>query len=235
VATSQHPEKAGVQIALLQALLDHGARMDQPSAGGNAQSAISGCLANGQPEAAEFLVSRGAPLDLESAAALGHLDVVTRYFDETGALKPAATRQQLESGFTYACGYGRTNVVDFLLERGVHPRSHDVQSGLHWAAYGADVDIVTRLLQHGWPVDVEHHRLQATPLELALNVWAHSPDLSDRERSYEVVALLVRAGATLGSQWFEKDEDRRRIAAQMRSDPRMQAALRSEILEEGPG
>ena len=46
----------------------------------------------------------------------------------------------------------------------------------------------------------------------------------------QLAALLVRAGAILDPQWYEDDEDRRRAAEKMRSDPRMLAALRGEIL-----
>jgi hypothetical protein len=70
-ATSIHPERAGVQIALLQTLLDHGARLDHPSAAGNRHNLVTGCIANGQPKAAGFLAAVGAPLDLPGAAALG--------------------------------------------------------------------------------------------------------------------------------------------------------------------
>jgi len=58
-ATSIHPEKAGVQEALMQTLLDRGASIEKPS-GGRGQSIVMACLANGQPHAAAFLASRGA-------------------------------------------------------------------------------------------------------------------------------------------------------------------------------
>ena len=108
------------------------------------------------------------------------------------------------------------------------PDRYDVQSGIHWAAYGADDEIVGRLLQHGWPVNVRHLRLDATPLELALAVWAHSSDREDPERGYAVVARLVRAGAALDPAWFKGDERWRRIAEQLQSDARMQETLRGE-------
>jgi hypothetical protein len=44
-----------------------------------------------------------------------------------------------------------------------------------------------------------------------------------------VVALLALAGAKLNPEWYEDDEDRRRAATKMRSDPRMLAALRGKI------
>jgi hypothetical protein len=148
VATSIHPQRAGVQIPLMQILLDYGARMDQPSAGGNGQSIINGCLANGQPEAAEFFANRGAPV----------------------------------------------------------------------------------VLQRDSPADVRDEGFHATPLDLALYLWANSPDVAERERCYEVVALLARAGAKPDAAWYEEDEARRRVVEKMRADSRMLAALRGKML-----
>ncbi len=231
-ATSLHPQQAGVQIALLQALLDRGASLDQPSAAGNAHSVVRGCLANGQPEAAEFLASLGATVDLESAAALGRLAQVKSYFDESDVLKPPATKQQMESGFLYACGYGRTAVVEYLLGRGVDPglRNADGQTGLHWAAYGAEVQMVRLLLERGAPVEVKDHRFHATPLDVALYVWQNNTDRETRDRCYEVVALLARAGAQFDpQQWHNPEEVGPGMSGKIHSDPRMSAALRGVI------
>jgi len=70
VATSVHPERAGVQNGLMQILIDHGAVIDRPRGVGNDHSFVNGCLANGRPAAAEFLAARGACLDLEGRPAL---------------------------------------------------------------------------------------------------------------------------------------------------------------------
>ncbi|HLN28696.1 MAG TPA: hypothetical protein VK395_13210, partial [Gemmataceae bacterium] len=67
VATSVHPLRAGVQNALMQLLLDHGAAIDHPQGADNAQSIVRGALGNGCPQAAEFLSHRGALLGLEEA------------------------------------------------------------------------------------------------------------------------------------------------------------------------
>src|SRR5689334_9309092 len=74
VATSIHPLRAGVQNELIEALLRRGAALDHPQSAGNGQSIIPGCLANGRPQAAEYLASRGAALDLEAAAGVGRLE-----------------------------------------------------------------------------------------------------------------------------------------------------------------
>ena len=218
-ATSMHPEEAGVQIALLETLLDRGSWIDQPSAG-KWRSVVRGCLANGQPEAAEFLASRGAPLDLEEAAGLGRLERVKECFP--------ATKEQLGVGFLSACAYGRSEVVAFLLEKGVDPGLHDDihRTGLHNAAFGAHADVIRLLLDRSARVDVKEERFHATPLDVALWVWHTSSDPEDRERCYEVVRLLKSAGAKLDpQQWSNADESEPDMLGKIRSDPRMLAAL----------
>jgi hypothetical protein len=101
VATSVHPERAGVQEQLMQILLDHGAAMDRPRAAGNRRTIVEGCLWNGRGKAARFLASRGARLNLETAAGAGKLDVVKGHFSENGALKPDATEESSYSGASY--------------------------------------------------------------------------------------------------------------------------------------
>ena len=228
-ATSWHPENAGVQLPLMKLLIDHGAIIDGPDGG----SAVNGCLHNGRGEAAEFFASHGARLDLEGAAGVGRLDVVESYFKEDGSLKSPATQKQMEDGFAWACEFGRTSVVDFLLQRGMEVDAklrHDGEIGLHWAAYGGHEETVKLLLQRGAPIDAKDESYGGTPLGWALYAWGNSAEgEAERGRYYEVVALLVRAGAKLDPQWYEDDEDRRRAAKKMRSDTRMLAALRGEI------
>lgn len=225
-ATSIHPEQAAVQIPLLQLLLDRGSRLDQPSAAGNAHSVVAGCFANGQPAAARYLVSRGAPLDLESAAALGDLAFVQRYFADDARQRLTADERQIKSAFVYACGYGREDVVRFLLQRGIDPRTDpDVRSCLHWAVYGGRVDVITLLLDAGAAVNLRHARDQLTPLEVALVAWSKADEDAERQAFYEVVRVLVAYGATLDSDWFRQDDRRAELALRIKSDARMIAAL----------
>lgn len=227
-ATSWHPEHAGVQLPLMDLLIAHGATIDAPDGG----SEVNGCLHNGRGEAAEFFASRGARLDLEGAAGVGRLDVVRSFFYEDGSLKSPATQQQMRDGFAWACEFGRTSVVDFLLQRGMELDvrvKHDGQTGLHWAAYGGHVDTVKLLLERGAPIDAKDKSYGGTSLGWALYAWGNCPDRATCEPYYEVVALLVRAGAKLDPQWYEDDVDRRRAADKMRSDQRMLAALGGEM------
>jgi hypothetical protein len=92
-ATSIHPKNAGVLYDLIDLLLARGATLLDGA--GNAHTLIRGCLANGRGEAAQYLTTKGAPLDLESAAGVGRLDVVTSFFNADGTLTAAATVKQL--------------------------------------------------------------------------------------------------------------------------------------------
>lgn len=136
VATSVHPQRAGVQNELMQLLLDHGARIELPQ--GRGEAMVNSGLANGQPAAAKFLAAHGARLDLAGAAGIGRLDVVKSFFHEDGDLKPDTTREQMVHGFAYACGYGHKDVVEFLLNKKVDLGAGTSmgQTGLHWAVNG---------------------------------------------------------------------------------------------------
>jgi ankyrin repeat protein len=194
-ATSVHPEHAGVQEALLQALLDHGAAIDQPRGAGNDDPAVLGCLANGREEAAAFLANRGAGLTLVSAAGVGRLDVVKNYFDDVSALKPGTSKEQVQAGFLYACGYGQANVVEFLLERGVDLASHsgDGQTGLHWAVIGGHLDTVRSLLRRNAPLEVKN-MYGGTVLGQTLWSAAHG---GDSELYIKIIETLIAAGAEI--------------------------------------
>ena len=225
-ATSYHPEKAGVQIALLQLLIARGAVIDSPGGSG----AVNACLRNGRLAASEYLARHGARLDLEGAAGVGLLDQVRGFFDRKGALLPSATKPQMIDGFAWACQFGRTNVVEFLLERGMEVGAklrHHGQTGLHWAAYNGHTSTVKLLLGRGSAVDVKDAEFSGTPLDWALYGWRNSV-AAISGGYYEVVAMLVRHGARLDADWYEGDDDRRRAAEKIRADLRMAAALRGE-------
>ena len=218
-ATSVHPLVAGVHRQLIDVLLKYGARLDHQTGAGNTQNLVNGCLANGRRDAAAYLASRGAPLDLEGAAGVGRLDIVKSFFTDEGSLTPNATAAQMRDGFSWACEYGRTDVVEFLLDRGfdvnARLRPHQ-QTGLHWAAVGAHTDVVTVLLRCGARVDVTDETYGTTPLMWALHGWGNEPS-APRDRYYPIVGALVAAGSVVKREWLENEK--------VRADAKMHAAL----------
>jgi len=223
-ATSYHPAKAGVQLDLLDTLFRAGACVDGAPGGWNS---VVAALHNGRGRAAAFLAGRGARLDLEAAAGTGHLDVLPLYVNDDGSLTGGATQQQLEYGLIWACEYGCTEAVRFLLNRGVgtgNSLKHG-ETGLHWAALAGQVDIVEMLIEAGAVVDVKERTYGGTALGWAVYGWDNpSPDFKD-PRQVEVVQLLVRAGAVPDRAWLES-RNREGLAAKVQADPSMMAALR---------
>jgi ankyrin repeat protein len=193
VATSVHPERAGVQIALLQLLLDRGARIDRSGSAGNRQRLVKACFANGRGHAAEFLAAHSASLDLEEAAAVGRLDTVASFVNEDATLKPSVTIDQLRDGFLWACQFGRNRVVEFLIEHGVDlsAQGRDGQTALHNAIIGAQFETVKLLLKHRAPLEVKNV-YGGTVLGQA--IW--SAMNADTATAYlPVIEALLEAGA----------------------------------------
>ncbi|MGO4518370.1 ankyrin repeat domain-containing protein [Terriglobus sp. 2YAB30_2] len=212
-ATSVHPETAGVQEALLQLLLDHGAQIEKPNLAGNGTGAVVSCLANGRLQAAVFLASRGAHLDLDGAAGIGRLDTVKTFFDISGRLLPSATQRQLQKGFLWACMYGWEEVVVFLLEHGADVRdpAETGATGLHWAAGGAHLGIVKHLLLAGSSLE-EFNRWGGTVLEHAGYGLEHNTANADFAATFE--ALLAAGAAIRGPEvpgswlrWIDRLKD----------------------------
>jgi len=192
VATSTPPRKAGVQIPLLELLLERGAAIDRPRRSGGI---IRDALANGCPEAAAFLARRGAPLSLEEASGLGLLDVVQSFFNPDGTLKPPATPRERQQAFLWACGYGQDEVVEFLLQRGADlgAPDEDGQTGLHWAVMGGDPKTVELLVDRDAPLEVTN-KYGGTVLGQTLWSAGHGGDPDAYE---QIIETLIAAGAKL--------------------------------------
>ncbi len=204
-ATSIHPEQAGVQEALLEVLLEHGASLNQKDDRGG--STIAACLANGRPRAATFLADHGADLDLEAAAGLGRLAQVKTFFDGKGNLKAPATQAQMEQGFLWASEYGHNDVVEFLLARGtnLHAAANTGQTALHCAVLGAHRETILLLLDHGANLEARNS-YGGTALGQAL--WCA---VNIKEIDYTpVIEALIKAGSKIekgAAEWISQQKE----------------------------
>jgi hypothetical protein len=133
-------------------------------------------------------------------------------------------------GFSWACEYGRTEVVRFLIERGMDVaarlRPHQ-QTGLHWAAYSGYVETVKVLLAHHAPLEVQDQSFETRPVGWALHGWHERRGQQDVDSYYEVVGLLVAAGTFIDPTWLATDDRGRPTAEWLAGDVRMLAALTS--------
>ena len=209
-ATSTPPARAGVQLPVIDVLLEHGAQMNLLSIGGNNHGLLFSCLANGQPEAAAYLLERGAPADFTTAAGLGRIDLMRQLIDE---------KADLAQAFYYASGYGRVEAVQFLLDRGLPvdvevDRRGSGQTALHFASYRGHADVVQLLLRHGASVHTIDNTWHTPPLIWALTGYEKRG--AKAARYYDVVAQLVAAGATVTPDlltWEKAQADPQLLAA----------------------
>src|SRR6266851_5313441 len=118
LVSSCHPANAGVQVALVETLLDFGAAIE---ARGSAKwgSPLMTALAFGYLNTAEALVRRGARVDnIAAAAALGRLD-------EARQLLAAADGDSRHRALALAALHGHVELVRLLLDAGEDPNRNN--------------------------------------------------------------------------------------------------------------
>jgi hypothetical protein len=168
LVSSVHPHAAGVQSALVDVLVDFGAAVDGVK---NDGSPLMTALMFRYPLAAERLAARGATVDnVIAAAALGRADLVDRMVTSDGQLRPEVPMPEvpwprlpkdpkvhLAHALTWACVFGRDDVVELLLEKGVDASSSDgSESALHAAAARGRLDVVRLLMDHGASLEAQN-------------------------------------------------------------------------------
>ena len=115
-------------------------------------SAVLTAIYYQEPEIADLLIDRGAPLDMFEASAAGRVSVVAELHDRD----PALVEAWAPDGFQplgLACFFGHAAMVELLLERGAPVSSPSRNSlavqPINSAAAGQHVDIVQMLLARG--------------------------------------------------------------------------------------
>lgn len=163
LASSSPPREAGVQLPLIELLLDHGASLSGVGSkewGSNIRTA----LAFGYRDVAELFVRRGALVDqVDLAAGLGRADILT-------VLLPTSTAEGRHRALALAGQLGCADCVRLLLESGETPDRynppglHAHATPLHHAALEGHLETVRALVEHGARLDVEDTTYRATPL-----------------------------------------------------------------------
>lgn len=184
-ATSAHPRIAGVQLLLIDLLVERGAEI---GAIDGDSTVVRGCIANGCPEAALHLIKIGAkPDNIFGAAGLGQLDAVRRLF-------AGASESHRERALIVAAECEHLPVVEFLLDYGVNIAASDGMTALHWAAANADVAMVRVLLARGAPLEALNE-YGGTVLSSTLWFAYHARPVDFASRNYPAVFdLLITAG-----------------------------------------
>jgi hypothetical protein len=113
--TALHWAASSDDVEVLDALLDRGANIEAPGSVIGGGTPLADAVAFGQWRAAHRLVERGAEANLWQAAALGLLDRVRQFFDDTPAPPPAG---EITTAFWCACHGGQRESAEYLQARG---------------------------------------------------------------------------------------------------------------------
>lgn len=180
VSFSWVARKCGVQIELIDVLIDSGAALD-----GNPDNA----LVNGNFAAAAHLVARGAKLTLATALCL------ERWDDVTLLASPASTSEK-QFAFILAALRGKAEALRRMIDFGVdlNRPSADLYShatALHHAVSSGSLKAVKVLVQAGAALDTKDSAWNATPLGWADYYIAESKG-DEAGKSYREIASYLR-------------------------------------------
>lgn len=163
LVSSSPPRDAGVQVPLIDVLIDYGASIS-PSGDGAWTSPIETALVFNMGEAADALVRRGAPIGtLAAAAGLGRLEDVRR-------MLPSADANDRHRATALAAQCGHADVLSVLIDAGEDPDrfnpqgTHSHSPPLHQAIAAGHLHIVTLLVERGARLDIRDTIHQGTPL-----------------------------------------------------------------------
>lgn len=158
VCSGRVPRECGVQRALIDVLVDAGAKTED---------ALVSALAHHELEAVEHLLARGATLTLTAA-------VCTRRSAEAMCLLENAPPEERQLALTAAALYGNAELLAALVARGdvdVNSYSpatfHPHATPLHQAVQSGSLEAVRILLDAGASPDTRDRVYRATPLEWA--------------------------------------------------------------------
>jgi len=177
VAWSWIARDAGVQIALIDTLVDAGAALGLTP---------NDALVNGNFAAAAHLVQRGAPLTLATALCLER-------WDDGARLAEAAPPRRVRAEHAVAAVKGKTEAVRRLLAIGVDvnavsPDLYSHASPLHHAVSAGALATVELLVAAGARLDARDTAYDGTPLDWAKHAGNNAPYA-------EIAAWLTARGA----------------------------------------
>jgi peptide-methionine (S)-S-oxide reductase len=182
VATGCIPRECGVQIEMMDLLMDAGAK---PGSG-------LGALAHGNVAAANRLIERGGALTLGTAVGLERTDDVTRLASDAG-------QEERLVALTVAAFYGKQEWIAFLLDLGVnmnaYPKPDDFHSHatpLHQAVSSGSLASIKLLVGAGADLALKDKVHEGTPLGWAQHMRAGAQDETTRNQYAAIVEYLER-------------------------------------------
>jgi ankyrin repeat protein len=183
VATGRIPKECGVQIEMIDLLIDAGAK---PGDG-------LGALAHGNTEAAKHLLKHGGQLTLPAAACL-------EMTDEVKKLAASADAEELVTALTAAAFYGKAEMISLLLGMGAEPNGypkdgtgfHSHATPLHQAISSGSLDAVRILVDAGADLNLKDKIYGGTPLDWAEHMQKEEGFDNEKKKSFASITNYLR-------------------------------------------
>lgn len=185
----------GVQLELIDVLLDAGASVDGGTVyEGRFGTHTDAAIHNGNFEAAEHLLKRGAALTLSTALCLGRWADVDR-------LVRTASLEEKQDAFVQAALGGKAEALRRMLGLGVDPttisaRNHSHATALHHAVGSGSLDAVRVLVEAGADLHRRDTIYGGTPLGWAMHAAQGQKDQLRAGQYKEIATYLQQKGAS---------------------------------------
>jgi hypothetical protein len=184
VASGRIPRECGVQIAMIDLLIDAGA----------SPACAMAALANGNVEAAEYLIVLGDNLTLAMAVCLERMDGINQIAAQAGS-------DEKLTAITAASFYGKANMIERLLEMGIDPNGfpdakssfHSHATPLHQAVSSGSLNAVKLLVEAGARLDVRDKIYNGTPLGWAAHLQSDDSYDEAERRNFAMIETFLRS------------------------------------------
>lgn len=182
VATGRIPRESGLQIELMDLLINAGA---QPGNG-------IGALAHGNKSAAKHLIKRGGELTLTTAIGLDQADDVPRLLNK-------ATNTDRQIALIASAFLGKADMIRLLIESDADVNAyidrssgfHSHATALHQAVYNGSLESVKLLIDAGADLNSKDRIYDGTPLDWAKYMQKEEKDKSKRGKFAEIEKYLI--------------------------------------------
>jgi hypothetical protein len=168
LVSSSHPAEAGLQVPLIELLLEFGAAIEGHGTRKWGGGPLGTALTFGMVDAAEVLARRGACIDLPAAAGLGRAEDAARLLRSADALAR-------HCALSLAAQQGHPEIIRLLLDAGEDPNRYNPDSNhphttpLHQAVLGGHEAVVRLLVERGARLDIRDTIWHGTPLGWAVH------------------------------------------------------------------
>jgi Ankyrin repeats (3 copies) len=184
VCTGRIPKECGVQIDLMELLINEGAKV---------KGSVLGPIGQRNFEAAEFLINKGASYNLGTAVGLNKLDDMKKIIK-------TATPKKLYVALVVASFFGNADVISLLLAAGANANGkadskdfggfHSHATALHQAVFSGSLQCVKLLTAAGAKLNVTDKGHNGTPAEWAEYMQTESKDEAAKNNFKEIASYL---------------------------------------------